>query len=209
MKIVVSVDNVGVIDEVLQYDPTFIEIRLDLMEGDLVEQVKAIRRKTNIPLIATLRSKVEGGRFVGDANLWIRVVGSVAKFVDMVDVEARYRDHAPFIHSQGVRILASLHTTEMPTRPELANIDSTLRSYGDIPKIVVKPRTQDDVFELVSFTFSAPKPICTGIMGSEFRYARAILPLFGSEFVYCHAGRPTADGQYHVREGKLLDELLR
>ncbi|WP_243671205.1 type I 3-dehydroquinate dehydratase [Methanoculleus chikugoensis] len=91
--------------------------------------------------MATLRSRDEGGRFVGDADIWARIVGPIARYVDIVDVEARYRDHAPFIKSQGgVQILASLHTNEMPTQPELGRIEEMLRSYGDIPKIVVRPK---------------------------------------------------------------------
>jgi len=209
MKFVVSVEDVGVIDEMVEYNPTFIEIRLDRMEGDLPDQVHAIREKTTIPLIATLRSRDEGGRFVGDAALWARIIGPIARYVDLVDVEARYRDHAPFIKGEGVQILASLHTTEMPTLPELGKIEELLRSYGDIPKIVVKPRTRDDLLDLVTFTHRAQKPICTSIMGAEFRYARPILPLFGSEFVFCHAGTPTAEGQYHIREMRQLANLLK
>lgn len=209
MKIVVSVEDVGVIDEVVEYSPTFIEVRLDRMEGDLPDQVRAIREKTAIPLIATLRSRDEGGRFVGDAALWARIIGPIARYVDLVDVEARYRDHAPFIKGEGVQILASLHTTEMPTLPELGKIEELLRSYGDIPKIVVKPRTRDDLLDLVTFTHRAQKPICTSVMGAEFRYVRPILPLFGSEFVFCHAGTPTAEGQYHIREMRQLADLLK
>ncbi len=209
MKIVVSVEDVGVIDEVVEYSPTFIEVRLDRMEGDLPDQVRAIREKTSIPLIATLRSREEGGRFVGDAALWARIIGPIARYVDLVDVEARYRDHAPFIKGEGVQILASLHTTEMPTLPELGKIEELLRSYGDIPKIVVKPRTRDDLIDLVTFTHQAQKPICTSIIGAEFRYARAVLPLFGSEFVFCHAGTPTAEGQYHIQDMRQLADLLK
>ena len=149
MKIVVSVEEPGVIDQVLEYNPTFIEVRLDRMEGDLPDQVRAIREKTAVPLIATLRSREEGGRFVGDADLWTRIIGPIARYVDYVDVEARYRDHAPYIKSQGVQILASIHTNEMPSPPELGKIEALLRSYGDIPKIVVKPRTTDDLMALV------------------------------------------------------------
>jgi 3-dehydroquinate dehydratase-1 len=209
MKIVVSVEDAGVIDEAVKYNPTFIEIRLDRMAGDLLDQVRAIREKTAIPLIATLRSREEGGRFVGDADLWARIIGPITRYVDFVDVEARYRDHAPLIKSQGVQILASLHTSEMPTPPELGKIESMLRSYGDIPKIVVKPRTADDLLALVAFTHQAQKPICTSIMGAEFRYARAILPLFGSEFMFCHAGTPTAEGQYHIQEARQIADLLK
>ena len=60
----------------------------------------------------------------------------------------------------------------------------------------------------MAFTKDAEKPIATGVMGRRFRFARALLPLFGSELVYCHAGSPTAEGQYGIREMELLLELL-
>jgi 3-dehydroquinate dehydratase-1 len=58
------------------------------------------------------------------------------------------------------------------------------------------------------FTHAIKKPICTGVMGAQFRYARAILPLFGSELVYCNVGTATAHGQYSVKEYTNLIELL-
>jgi 3-dehydroquinate dehydratase-1 len=47
------------------------------------------------------------------------------------------------------------------------------------------------------------------VMGDRFRYARAILPLFGSELVYCSVGTPTAEGQYSVEEFTQLIQLLK
>jgi 3-dehydroquinate dehydratase-1 len=87
-------------------------------------------------------------------------------------------------------------------------MERELRAYGDIPKIVVTPENDADVIELLTFTEAAAKPVCTGVMGSEFRHARAMLPLFGSEFVYCHTGSPTAAGQYSVEEFVQLRTLL-
>lgn len=60
MKIVVSVEDTGSIDEVIKYSPTFIGFRLDRMADDPLDQVRAVREQTAIPLIATLRSREEG-----------------------------------------------------------------------------------------------------------------------------------------------------
>ena len=79
-------------------------------------------------------------------------------------------------------------------------LERELRAYGDIPKIIVTPSSIEDVIDLISFTCAAKKPICTGVMGPSFRYARAMLPFFGSELIYCHCGTATAEGQYSVRE---------
>ena len=87
-------------------------------------------------------------------------------------------------------------------------MERELRAYGQIPKIVVTPQTDADLIELLTFTQAAHKPIVTGVMGAQFRHARALLPLFGSEFVYCHTGTPTAAGQYSVEEFVQLKKLL-
>jgi 3-dehydroquinate dehydratase-1 len=96
----------------------------------------------------------------------------------------------------------------MPVLFNLFALERELREYGDIVKIVVAPKSEEDVISLISFTHAALKPVCTGIMGARFRYARAILPLFGSEFAYCHAGVPTAEGQYSVGEFVRLMDIL-
>jgi len=79
---------------------------------------------------------------------------------------------------------------------------------GDIVKIIVTPFEDDDIINLIAFTHAIKKPLCTGVMGTRFRYARAILPLFGSHLVYCHAGAETAEGQYSVDEFVRLMALL-
>ncbi len=65
-------------------------------------------------------------------------------------------------------------------------------------------KDEGDLLALCSYTLAAGKPLCTGVSGTQFRYARALLPLFGSELVYTHAGTPTAAGQYHIREFREL-----
>jgi 3-dehydroquinate dehydratase-1 len=93
--------------------------------------------------------------------------------------------------------------------PELFDKERKLRAYGDIVKIIVTPKNREDIIELIAFTHAVKKPLCTGVMGGKFRYARAILPLFGSEMVYCHVGTPTAAGQYSVQEFVRLMEWLK
>jgi 3-dehydroquinate dehydratase-1 len=46
-------------------------------------------------------------------------------------------------------------------------------------------------------------------MGTQFRYARVILPLFGSQLIYCSAGTATAAGQYSVEDYIRLMGLMK
>jgi 3-dehydroquinate dehydratase I len=208
MKIVVSVPDPGAIEEAERSGADLIEIRRDLMQGNPADWLREIRIRTRTPWIATVRTMAEGGQFSGTPGEWRAQVDPLLPLVDMVDLEYPYREHAPAFHAAGKTIIASYHTQEIPSPDEMAAIERRLRSYGDIPKIVVQPRTENDVISLLSFTLGAAGPIVVSIMGGRFRYARALLPLFGSEMVFCHAGTPTAVGQYHICEIRQLMTLL-
>lgn len=185
-----------------------IELRIDLYAGYLVQQVRDARAACSLPIIVTLRSAQEGGQFFGKSDEWMRTVEPLIPFADYVDVEQHFAQHAPVIRAAGKKIIASHHTSHMVSLPTLFIIEQKLREFGDIPKIVVTPANDADVIEILSFTQAAKKPVCTGVMGGEFRHARAMLPLAGSEFVYCHTGTPTAAGQYSVKEFVQLRKLL-
>jgi 3-dehydroquinate dehydratase-1 len=185
-----------------------VELRLDLMDGDPVQILRQYRKDCMLPVIATLRSATEGGRFFGSADMWMEKIRPVIPHADYIDIEQQFSRHAPEIRDAGKKIIASYHTGAMMPLAALFDKERELWAYGDIPKIVMTPATAADLVELVTFTEAAKKPVITGVMGSGFRYARAILPLFGSAFVYCHAGDPTAAGQYSVGEFVQLKKLL-
>jgi 3-dehydroquinate dehydratase-1 len=185
-----------------------IELRVDLYEGDLGKIVKKAKAACTLPVILTLRSAQEGGQFFGEAEAWMDTVQPLLRYADYVDIEQQFALHAPNIRKAGKKIIASHHAGQMIPLYILFVLERELRTYGDIPKIIVTPKTSEDILELMSFTLAAQKPLITGVMGTELRYARALLPLFGSEFVYCHTGSPTAAGQYSVEEFVKLKSLL-
>jgi 3-dehydroquinate dehydratase-1 len=178
------------------------------MGGDPVEILRQYRKDCGLPVIVTLRSAPEGGRFFGNADLWMAKIRPLLPYADYIDIEQQFSLHAPEIRETGRKVIASFHTGTMPSLAELFAKERELREYGEIPKIVITPQTDADLVELVTFTEAAKKPIITGVMGSQFRYARAVLPLFGSAFVYCHTGDPTAAGQYSVEEFVQVRKLL-
>ena len=187
---------------------TMLELRLDLMEGDPAGIARECKNACTLPVIATYRSAQEGGRYFGSPEEWQERIAPVIPYVEYVDAERRFAAQAAIVRAAGKKIIASVHEQQMPSLPELFACERELMTYGDIPKIIVTPGDEDDLVNLVSFTRAAHKPICTGVMGARFRYARAILPLFGSELVYCHTGRPTAAGQYSVAEFVALARML-
>ncbi|RPJ52482.1 MAG: type I 3-dehydroquinate dehydratase, partial [Methanobacteriota archaeon] len=156
----------------------------------------------------TLRTVAEGGRFDGSTDQFLETLEPLVRPGDLVDIETGQAAAAPRIRHLGAGVIASYHGASMPVHGELMQIAHRLRGFGDIPKIVVTPGSEHDVLDLCSFTLAARRPISTGVMGSRYRYARALLPLFGSDLVYSHAGRPTAEGQYHIADFRRIWSLL-
>ena len=209
MKIVAALTDPADASRAQDLGADIIELRFDLMEGDPLECVQICRQASVLPVIGTIRSAHEGGQFFGDAAAWYEILEPVLPFVDYVDVEQRFASWAPRIKEGGKAIIASYHSGDMLSLPDLFTHERDLRKYGDIVKIIVTPDSEEDILELIAFTHAAKKPLCTGVMGAKFRYARAILPLFGSLLVYCHTGTKTAEGQYSVQEFISLMTLLK
>jgi 3-dehydroquinate dehydratase-1 len=209
MQLVASVANPAYVHEAEAEGADCIELRLDLFPSPFPAEGVEVIRNCRLPVILTVRSRYEGGAFTGGLREWQALMEPWFSYAAMVDVEQQFYPSAPLLRDLGISIIASYHTQQMPSESELSAIESRLRRYG-IPKIVVRPGTPDDVITLCSFTLHARQPIITSIMGPEFRYARMILPLFGSAMVFSYAGKPTAEGQFSVREAKqLLSSLTR
>ena len=208
MKIVAALTDPAHASIAQEQGADIAELRFDLMEGDPVSIVQACRNACSLPIIATIRSADEGGRFFGSAERWFETIRPVIPLVDYIDIEQRFSSSTTSVKQAGKTIIASHHTGRMIPLHDLFLRERDLRAYGDIVKIIVTPLDEDDIINLIAFTHAVKKPLCTGVMGTRFRYARAILPLFGSHLVYCHAGKKTADGQYSVDEFVRLMALL-
>jgi 3-dehydroquinate dehydratase-1 len=208
MRIVATVMNAGQAARAARLCPDLIEVRIDLMDATLGEEIPAIRSAWDGPVILTIRSEAEGGGFRGGPEEWWNLLRPLLGFGDLVDVELSFSSFVPLIREQGKGIIASRHMEDMPAPAELPRIERDLRRYGDIPKIVLRPRNEHDLLHLLSFTLEAERPICTGVLGEAYRFARVILPFFGSELVYTHAGTRAAPGQFSLEDFKKIQALL-
>ena len=204
MKIIVSVRNEDEIRQAEDSGADIIELRLDLLQ----KPHDAEDLSTRLPRVLTLRSSAEGGGFGGDPSAWAAQVLPLVRRGDLVDVEECFSCFAPALRSRGIRIIGSAHRASMLSAADLHATETRLRTYADIPKIIVTPATEQDLLTLCSFTLSSAKPICTGVMGRQFAFGRILLPFFGSSLVYCHAGTPAAEGQYHIRDFRMILDLM-
>jgi len=203
MQLIASVANPWFIHEAEEAGADCIELRLDLFPQPVSSEAAEAIRQCNLPIILTVRTIEEGGAFAGTVSEWRALMEPWLPCAAMVDIEQQFCTSAPLFRDRGLTIIASYHTRQMPAKAELTIIESNLRSYG-IPKIVVRPGSPDDVISFCTFTLHAKQPIITSIMGSEFRFARVILPFFGSAMLFSYAGKPTSEGQFPVQEAKQL-----
>jgi 3-dehydroquinate dehydratase I len=208
MKIVAALTDPKDASRAQEQGADIVELRFDLMAGDPVNLVRMCKEVCSLPVIATIRSAQEGGQFFGDSAAWFDKIQPVIPLVEYIDIEQRFASNAPGIKAAGKQIIASHHSGQMIPLQDMFMLERELRTFGDKVKIIVTPRNEDDIIDLIAFTRAIKKPISTGVMGAQFRYARAILPLFGSELVYCHIGNRTAAGQYSVQEFISLKKLL-
>ncbi|MGA2162104.1 MAG: type I 3-dehydroquinate dehydratase [Methanoregula sp.] len=135
-----------------------IELRFDLMDGDPVEMVRQCKKRCPLPVIATLRSAQEGGRYFGSPEEWAEKIAPVIPLVDYVDVEQPFAREAGPVIAAGRAIIASHHEAQMMPLHVLFVLEQELRAYGDIPKIIVTPNNEDDLIDLIAFTRAAKKP---------------------------------------------------
>jgi len=208
MDLVAPVTGLDELGTVVGAGPDMVELRLDLVTREDHPALAEACRALTLPLIATVRSIDEGGEFAGDADDCARLLAPFLPFSRYVDLERRFRGLAPACRGAGCGIIASVHLATMLPLPELFGLERDLRSYGDIPKLVLAPSSNDDLLDLLSFTHAAAKPVCTSIMGAAYRHGRALLPLFGSALAYCSAGRSSSPGQYTLAEMRTLMALL-
>ncbi len=208
MKIIAALNDPAQAPHAQEQGVDMIELRFDLMKGEPEELVTQCRDACPLPVIGTLRSAQEGGRFFGSGSEWEKKIRPIIPLVDYVDVEQQFVKNAICVKEAGTKIIASHHSPVMMPLQVLFVLERELRAYGDIVKIIVTPENTDDIIDLIAFTNAVKQPICCGVMGSAFRYARAVLPFFGSELVYCHMGETTAEGQYSVEEFVQLKKLL-
>lgn len=209
MDLVAPVVGLDDLETVVSARPDLIELRLDLIERDDHRVLVARCGELTIPLIVTVRSLEEGGAFAGDEADCARLLEPFLPIARYIDLERRFRAIAPACREAGCAVIASAHLATMLPLPELFGLERELRSYGDLPKLVLAPSSDDDLLDLLSFTHAATNPICTSIAGTAYRHARALLPLFGSALAYCAAGQPSSPGQYTLDEMRELMRLLR
>lgn len=195
--------------------PLLLEIRIDrfrrLDEEYVLQKIRSFR-KTGLSLIATIRSRREGGgTSLSDAER-IGLFKKVLPFVKIIDLElgsTQLRKVViPLAIRKRKRVILSYHNFKSTPSDRALNslLRKSIRAGADWTKIAVTPKTREDVARLLLFTqHNRDKNLISIAMGRLGQTTRILAPLFGSRLTYGFVGRAQAPGQLSAHT--LLNEL--
>ena len=213
---------------ILDTPADIIEWRMDWFEAvedtnAVVEMAKELREVfKETPILATFRSKKEGGEKEVPVEYYVKLNQEVAKskYVDAVDVELFTGDKeveeiVKVAHENDVKVVMSNHDFfKTPSQEEIVNRLCLMQEKGaDIPKIAVMPTCKKDVLTLLSATREmseekADRPIITMSMAATGVISRLAGEIFGSCLTFGAAKQASAPGQMGVNDLKTVLETL-
>ena len=179
-------------------DLDVVEVRLDACggEGDLGALRACFEGKT---LIATLRSRAEGGAYSGtDPEARAILSKALAAGFDMVDVEYRAGGNADLVGLPPSKVVVSVHDLEgLP--PDVVGLAERMAATGARwVKIVGTANDSSDALRLLEAQLSfAGRNISLLAMGEAGIATRVLAPYLGAPLAFAALvpGRSTAPGQ--------------
>ena len=193
-----------------------VEVRFDFLEEK--PNLSALRRLTQLPLIATNRSEVYGGRSRLSQSKRISMLLEAAKagfeYIDLELATNILLSSVKKAHILGAKVIVSWH--DFKSTPSSAKLQelfaSGLRSDAEITKIVTMATRIEDNLNCLNFVQKNSKrgrviAFCMGRLGMA---SRILAPFFGSEFTYASVapGKQTAPGQVTLNEMRRAQQLL-
>ena len=204
-------------------DADLAEFRIDLLSfASDTKQVIALGHELkkilgNKPLIATIRTKNEGGQLEISDTDYGKTYQAYLKnpFMDWLDVEM-FRDQKVVseivqkAHQKKVLIVMSNH--DFQKTPSQDEIEKRLLKQdqmgADILKIAVMPKSKQDVFTLMNATLKVSqqttKPLLTMSMGQLGTISRVATANMGGSYSFGMIGQASAPGQIDVTKLKQI-----
>lgn len=206
-----------------------VELRVDLLEDPdspeglpsfefVVDQVGLLRTKTTLPLIFTIRTKAQGGKFPDDAFDHAQLLYSTALRlgVEFVDLEMTMPEEIlrEVSENRGFSNIIASHHDPLGqlswSNGSWISVYNRALQYGDVIKLVGTAKTLQDNFALAEFKTwaetSHPVPVIAINMGEHGKLSR-ILNNFMTPVSHPLLPSATAPGQLsatEIRQGLTL-----
>jgi len=212
-KIVLSVKDNSWLGKTRLFD--LVEFRADLFASLEYDSLLCLAASfTATPTIFTVRSKQEGGGFLGSESKRLSLFKKMMPHnISAVDIELSAKTILPDLidnaHEQEKTVIVSFHNFDKtPSNMELEKILRRAKAAGaDIVKIATFAKDHQDIQRLAQFTVAnASQNIVTIAMGEIGSLSRLFFPALGSLLTYTTYGDKTAPGQIDCRE---LSRLIK
>lgn len=209
-------------------DADLAEFRIDLLSfASDTKQVIALGHELkkilgNKPMIATIRTKNEGGQLeISDADYGKTYQAYLKNpFMDWLDVEM-FRDQKVVseivqqAHQKKVLVVMSNH--DFQKTPSQDEIEKRLLKQdqmgADVLKIAVMPKSKQDVFTLMNATLKVSqqttKPLLTMSMGQLGTISRVAAANMGGSYSFGMIGQASAPGQIDVTKLKQILQTVQ
>ncbi len=189
-----------------------VEFRVDLMDApvDEILHVAKDSEKAGIPVLWTVRSKMEGGQWAGDDESRLEAYRRALPVVSAVDVEmcsAIFPEVVRSAKRARKTVVGSFHDfRETPPLAALQDLVKLARSAGaQIPKLATQLRHPADAIVLYELLRDCQQgPLCVIGLGPWGAATRIGLPCAGSCLAYGFVDRSAAPGQFSCYELKRL-----
>lgn len=204
-------DIINTAQDFVKKGADLLELRIDGIANVNSDIVKNIIESINFPVIATNRSKKEGGFFLGSEKERINILKSCCdlKNVEYIDIELQTD---PCLRNflidkcreANVNTIISFHDFEKtPSVDYLLKIVNEEKELGDVAKIAVMPRNLEDTINVLAIMSHCDNTIAIS-MGEIGSYTRVMASKFNAPFTFATGGDVTAPGQIDIETMKLL-----
>ncbi len=193
-----------------------LEIRIDQfknVEQDYILKTIAQIKGNGLPIIATIRSKKEGGKYLAESKR-LKLFEAIIPLIDAIDIELSSQQILNNVvekaHQKRKTVIISYHNfKETPNKGMLEKLIKKIKiEGGDIVKIACLAKNRKDLLGLMEFTLEhRNKNLVTISMGETGAISRVLFPFLGSLFSYAYLGTPSAPGQLPLKV--LHEELSR
>lgn len=188
----------------------YVELRLDYLKS--TDDVLYLLKKAAPYMgnaICTLRPKREGGLYNGAESRRIQLLKTISEYKPyLLDVEYSAITKTNLVDDISSDIMVSWHDFEgTPKLDALIHQMNRMAAYSDVVKMATFAKSAMDAAKVLALYAHAKMPSLVAFaMGDAGRYSRLCAIHMGSPFMYVHAGKAVAPGQYSLQDVRKIEE---
>lgn len=198
-----------IVGEAIKLGADILELRIDALLDPDPQKIIHLAEEINFPIIATNRTKEEGGHFRGSEEERTEILIQTAEYMEYVDIELQTDEklRSKVINASKSTIISYHNFQRTPPLKELLEIVTKEKELGTIAKFAVMPQNMQDTLKVLQVVNQFENTI--GIaMSEKGKYTRVTAPLFGSPLTYAALNGGSAPGQLNITETKEIIEKL-